>query len=88
VGEEIVKEYAYIGGAGGWLSVRQNGGYAERVLHSSIVDPGFQSNAQLVAEVRPREATAINLRVAWCVAILTVSCRTEGEITAAFCSRT
>jgi len=52
------------------LSVLQNGGYAERALHSSIVDPGFQNNAQLIADVWSREATFLDLCMAWRVAIL------------------
>ena len=50
---------------------RENGGYAERALHSSIVDPGFQSNAQLIADaLRAHEATLVDLSVARRVAVL------------------
>ena len=52
--------------------VRQNGEYAEHVLHSSTVDPRFQSDAQLV--VWPCEANLLDLHMAWRVAILIVSC--------------
>jgi len=66
---------------GGLSSLQQNGGYAERALHSSIVDPRFQSNAQLIADVRPREATPLlDWCMAWSVAILITSCTSKGVL--------